>query len=297
MKRTIGFVFGWMIVGFCGGQGTDLWELGKANRDTLAVSTLFSAQDVQRHLSSDEGIDKAIAWCKATGVTRVFIEEYRDKYWAERAAIDALRHSLLARPERSEVVIEIGEPLRWTKEVGFLNDLVIIERVFDDKPASVASDPHVARPSPTVKAIVEQLDRPILVIGSAEGQPFPGRVLVVHDTRRRLDEAVFIAAYLAERWGAELTVLPLSNGRNTAEVVAGISQYLALHEVTATFLEPVHPDQRAVEPVIQVAEAGAFDLLLLTGPDRGRKTNRHNYMKDVVWDLLQRWQHSTLIAT
>ncbi|NLH15687.1 MAG: hypothetical protein GX455_03815, partial [Phycisphaerae bacterium] len=91
MKRTIGFVFGWMIVGFCGGQGTDLWELGKANRDTLAVSTLFSAQDVQRHLSSDEGIDKAIAWCKATGVTRVFIEEYRDKYWAERAAIEKAR--------------------------------------------------------------------------------------------------------------------------------------------------------------------------------------------------------------
>jgi hypothetical protein len=59
----------------------------------------------------------------------------------------------------------------------------------------------------------------------------------------------------------------------------------------------VRPDQRAVEPVIQAAEAGAFDLLLLTGPDRGRKTNRHNYMKDVVWDLLQRWPHSTLIAT
>ena len=223
--------------------------------------------------------------------------DHPDPTPAERAAIDALRHSLLARPERGEVVIEIGEPLRWTREVGFLNDLVIIEWVFDDKPVSVAGDPHVARPSPTVRAIIEQLDRPILVIGSAGGQPFPGRVLVVHDTRRRLDEAIFIATYLAERWGAELTVLPLSNGRNTAEVVASISQYLALHEVTATFLEPVRPDQRAVESVIQAAEAGAFDLLLLTGPDRGRKTNRHNYMKDVVWDLLQRWQHSTLIAT
>ena len=34
------------------------------------------------------------------------------------------------------------------------------------------------------------------------GEP-RGRVVVVHDTRRRLDEAIFIATYLAERWGAE----------------------------------------------------------------------------------------------
>lgn len=122
-------------------------------------------------------------------------------------------------------------------------------------------------------------------------------MLVVHDTRRQLDEAVFIAAYLAERWGAELALLPLSNGRNTAELVTRISEYLALHEVTATFLEPVRPDRRAVDPVIQAAEAGAFDLLLLTGPDRGRKTNRQHYLGDVVWPLLQRWKHSTLMAT
>ena len=34
-------------------------------------------------------------------------------------------------------------------------------------------------------------------------------------------------------------LLPLSNGRNIAELVTRISEYLALHEVTATFLEPV----------------------------------------------------------
>ncbi|MBP6786108.1 MAG: hypothetical protein KA170_00865 [Candidatus Promineofilum sp.] len=214
----------------------------------------------------------------------------------ERAAIDALRHSLMSGPARGKVVTEIGPPLHWTKEVGFLNDLVIIERTFDE-PAGRDSASDGARLSPTARAIIEQLERPILVMGSAGGAPFPGRVLVVHDTRRRLDEAVFIAAYLAERWGAELAMLPLSNGRNTFEIVAGISEYLALHEVSATFLEPVRPDQRAVEPVIQAAEAGAFDLLLLTGPDRGRKTSRQNYMKDVVWALLQRWPHSTLIAT
>lgn len=224
------------------------------------------------------------------------ILDHPDSTPAERDVMDAISVRLASGPAQSGVVTEIGEPLHWTREVGFLNDLVIIERGFDE-PATAAGPTGGTRPSPTVRAIIEQLDRPILVLGPAGGEPFPGRVLVVHDTRRQLDEAVFIAAYLAERWGAELAVLPLSNGRNTTEAVGGISQYLALHEVSATFLEPVRPDQRAVESIISTAEAGAFDLLLLTGPDRGRKTSRQHYTKDVVWALLQRWPHSTLIAT
>lgn len=92
MNKQIGWILGILAVtGLMSGQSADLWELGKANRETLKVSTLFSAQDVRRHLSSDEGIDKAIVWCTATGITRVFIEEYRDKYWAERAAIEKAR--------------------------------------------------------------------------------------------------------------------------------------------------------------------------------------------------------------
>ena len=92
MFRYAGWILGiWTLGGWAAGQAGDLWELGKTNRDTLKISTLFSAQDVQRHLSSDEGIDKAIVWCRATGITRVFIEEYRDKYWAERPAIEKAR--------------------------------------------------------------------------------------------------------------------------------------------------------------------------------------------------------------
>ena len=138
-----------------------------------------------------------------------------------------------------------------------------------------------------VREIIADVQRPILVLGAVIAAEFPRRVLVVHDTRRRLDEAIFIAAYLAERWNVELSVLPLSNGRNTAEIVTRISDYLALHEVTATFLEPVRPNDRAVENVIQLGQAGDFDLLVLTGPERGRKTNKSNQLTDMIWAILQ----------
>lgn len=114
MKRIMAILLVFMVsIGLCSGQAADLWELGKANRETLTVSTLFTAQDVRRHLSSDEGIDKAIAWCKATGVTRVFIEEYRDKYWAERPAIEKARDRFRAASIAADGCVtptQIGKP-------------------------------------------------------------------------------------------------------------------------------------------------------------------------------------------
>ena len=42
-------------------------------------------------LSTDQGIDEAIDWCKKTGVTHAFIESFRDGYTAERKALEHAR--------------------------------------------------------------------------------------------------------------------------------------------------------------------------------------------------------------
>jgi hypothetical protein len=65
----------------------ELWALAEKDGATHRFSTLLSAQDVRDHLSSDSGIDSAIRWCKDTGVTKVYIEEYRDGYQADRETL------------------------------------------------------------------------------------------------------------------------------------------------------------------------------------------------------------------
>jgi hypothetical protein len=65
-------------------QAQSLWDLAVKNRNLLKISTLFTAQNVRDHLSSEQGINDAIAWCKKTGVTHVFIETFRSNYTAER---------------------------------------------------------------------------------------------------------------------------------------------------------------------------------------------------------------------
>jgi hypothetical protein len=68
-------------------QSQSLWDLANKEKDLLRISTLFTAQNVRAYLSTDEGIDNAIAWCKETGVTHVFIETYRGRYTAERKVL------------------------------------------------------------------------------------------------------------------------------------------------------------------------------------------------------------------
>ena len=69
-------------------RAESLWDLARKSRDALKISTLFTAQNVRQYLSSDEGIDKAIRWCKDTGVTHVFIETFRDGYTADKNTLE-----------------------------------------------------------------------------------------------------------------------------------------------------------------------------------------------------------------
>ena len=76
--------------------GEELWSLAQEKRDVHRFSTLFTAQDIRDSLSNPEGIDKALLWCRKTGVTKVYIEEFRDGYQAEREAILRIKERFLA---------------------------------------------------------------------------------------------------------------------------------------------------------------------------------------------------------
>ena len=65
-----------------------LWDLANRKKELLRISTLFTAQNVRDHLSGEEGLSKAVDWCKKTGVTHVFVETFRSNYTAERNVLE-----------------------------------------------------------------------------------------------------------------------------------------------------------------------------------------------------------------
>lgn len=69
----------------------DLWNLALKQVKFHRFATLFTAQDMRDRLSNEAGLDKAIDWCHATGVTHVFLETFRDGYEAPRETMIAAR--------------------------------------------------------------------------------------------------------------------------------------------------------------------------------------------------------------
>jgi hypothetical protein len=73
-----------------------LWNLAMGRTNIHRFSTLFTAQDVRDHLPTDAAIDRAIDWCKQTGITHVYLEAYRDGYRAERPMLVHAKARFLA---------------------------------------------------------------------------------------------------------------------------------------------------------------------------------------------------------
>src|ERR1039458_10380994 len=74
----------------------DLWKLANDPAQTHRFSTLFCAQDVRDYLSGENGLREALNWCKRTGVTKVYIEAFRDGYRAERKALEDAKKRFLS---------------------------------------------------------------------------------------------------------------------------------------------------------------------------------------------------------
>lgn len=54
-------------------------------------STLFTAQSVERDLGNEEGLKRAIDWCKASSLNKVFIESYRGGLLIEQDLLEKAR--------------------------------------------------------------------------------------------------------------------------------------------------------------------------------------------------------------
>jgi hypothetical protein len=65
----------------------ELWTSAQQSADIHRFSTLFTVQCVHSYLSSETDMAEAIRWCKASGVTKVYLEEYRDGQQAERQTL------------------------------------------------------------------------------------------------------------------------------------------------------------------------------------------------------------------
>ncbi len=122
------------------------------------------------------------------------------------------------------LAVESGEPARKILERAILADLVALKISY---PPS-AGIGGLASP---LRAILARSPRPVLAL---PGSPTDlSSAALAFDGSPKAKEALFIAAYLAERWQTPLTVF---TGADSPSAQDYARQYLELHEVQATYL-------------------------------------------------------------
>ena len=124
---------------------------------------------------------------------------------------------------------------------------------------SLYSDLIVLRNDRSARSLVRRCRRPILLVNS-ESAPF-GHLLLAFDGRRRSEEAMFHAAYLALAWGSRLSVVTVAGAQAVGErTLAKARTYLSGHGVTASYLVRTGP---VTAGITQAADEHGCDTIVL----------------------------------
>jgi len=71
--------------------GLGMFLLAPCRAVALDWSTLFTAQDVRDHLSTEAGRQEALAFCRKMGISKVYVETFRDNYQADEGTLKTAR--------------------------------------------------------------------------------------------------------------------------------------------------------------------------------------------------------------
>lgn len=182
-------------------------------------------------------------------------------------ANEAELHSQAARAVADEFLRrceEAGVPCRFSMEVGKVAssiagrahwaDLVVVHVAHPPGPWALA------RLSSGLRTLLLTSPRPVLAV-PGDFSPLD-RALLAYDGSPKAEEALYVAAYLAGRWGTSLVVLTVPEGRPTLQAQARARQYLEAHGVEAEYVLATGP---VVPTILEVCGEKQSNLILMGG--------------------------------
>ena len=120
-------------------------------------------------------------------------------------------------------------------------------------------DQPLARLSSGFRDLLQRSPRPVLATPQMVSNL--NRALLAYDGSDKAKEALFVATYLAGRWGISLTVLTvLENGHLTEETIQPAKAYLERHGIEADYHIETGPVQDAILETVTAEES---DLLIM----------------------------------
>jgi nucleotide-binding universal stress UspA family protein len=210
-------------------------EMGwQAQDQALEVARREDAQLRGLHISASEAQ-------QATDAERVVQEEF-DRRCQDA---DVPGNLVLAYGKVSRLICERA---RWA-------DLVVVS--LSHPPGSQV----MSRLGSGFRALLLRCSTPVLTVPGA-CSPL-SRALLAYDGSPKAEEALFVATYVAGRWGIPLVVVSVQETSHTAEeAVDRVQDYLASRRVQATFVRERGP---AGDVILGAARDHGCDLILMGG--------------------------------
>lgn len=109
--------------------------------------------------------------------------------------------------------------------------------------------------------ILQRSPRPVLAVPE-QAYSTMDRVLLAYDGSPKATEALYLAAYMAVRWSAQLSVVVVGQGKQGQKAMAQARSYLASHIIPADFF---NPNGEVVEEILRVGAISDANLLVMGG--------------------------------
>jgi nucleotide-binding universal stress UspA family protein len=249
------------VVGLTGGPAAGEWRKEKFTArylDRLFADVLVPVSGTP---ASWQALEQALVVARREGTRlqglHIVPSEARKDSDAARAVQAEFDRRCEAAGVFGSLALEAGDSVSGRIcERAMLADLVVLH---------LAHPPGLrplARLSSGFSAVVRRSARPVLAVPD---QPSAmQRVLLAYDSSPKAQEALFVAAYLAELWKSELTVVTvLESGHATSDTLAHAREYLEWHEVSADYV--LKESGRIAPTVLQTAEERGSDLIIIGG--------------------------------
>jgi nucleotide-binding universal stress UspA family protein len=158
-----------------------------------------------------------------------------------------------------KLAFEVGRVARRICDRAWWTDLVVVSLAHPP-----ASEP-MARLSSGFRTLIRRCPRPVLAVPGEVSQM--SRALLAYDGSPKAEEALFVASYLAGRWGLHLVVASiLENGLVNSQALDHAQSYLESRDVSYVSVQAHGP---VSEAILEVANEHESDLILMGGYGHG----------------------------
>ncbi len=178
---------------------------------------------------------------------------------------------------------QVGNPIKTIYERAVLADMIIYGRPTQDAVSEAEANQQLI-------SLIRQSPRPVFI---PTAKPVSlDNILLAYDGCAKSNEALFVAAYMAERWGSTLTVgLAPEDRFDEDETIKYAQNYLEMHEVEADY---VVCELDPIQLVMDTAASKDAELIIAGGYSERRFGRRGP--GNIVNQLVTEWSGALLIC-